>query len=69
MNKDLMYETAGTRLANKIVDIFGNEDKATEWYYSSCVALRNKSPYEYCEEGKYSEIEKIIFRMKWGSFS
>ena len=45
---------------NKVMQALEKEENCTKWFYSSDVALGNKSPYELCKEGKKSELYKIL---------
>ncbi len=67
---EIMYKTAGKELADKIVSVFeGDENKAENWYCSSCVALENLSPKECCKAKKYFQVEKELGRIEHGIFS
>lgn len=68
MNKlDFMYETAGEKLANRIIEVFGNGGE--DWYYLPLKPLGNKTPYEFCRKGKSSEVEDMLVRIEHGVFS
>ena len=58
---------AGEDLTDRMLDVFEDETKVVNWFYSSNKAL-GVSPSEYCIEGKSSEIEKILGRIEHGIF-
>ena len=65
--KELMYKTAGKKLADKIIEVFG--DTGENWYYLPWKALGNKTPYEFCRQEKFSEVEDVLIRIEHGVFS
>jgi len=64
-----MYKTAGKELAEKIIKTFGNEDSARNWYYSSSLVFGWKRVYDYCKEGKISEVKNELGRIEHGILS
>ncbi|PKN17919.1 MAG: hypothetical protein CVU71_10330 [Deltaproteobacteria bacterium HGW-Deltaproteobacteria-6] len=67
MNKDdLNYE----RLLQRAIDVFGDEEKAKQWFSSPQKALGGKTPLEYSESDVGAqEVEDLLGRIEWGVYS
>jgi hypothetical protein len=62
-----MVDTAGQDLTSRIMNIFeGHVDLAVYWVYTTKFSLNNKSPDRYCQEGKISEVEKVVDSLERG---
>lgn len=61
-----MYKTAGKELTEQVINTFGDEDYARNWFYSSLFAFGWKRPYDYCKEGKISEVKDELGRIEHG---
>ncbi len=70
-NRDLekeMYNVAGKDLVERMIEVLGKENYL-EWFYSPNTVLNNKKPYDFCKEGKQSEVDDLIGRLEHGVFS
>jgi len=61
-----MYDFLGFGLSRKTIQLFGNKEKARDWFYSKIIALENKRPYDLAKEGNLSEIENELKRIEHG---
>lgn len=64
-----MVGIAGSDLASKIENLWeGHKDIAVFWFYKQKFFLENKSPADYCKEGKKDEIERYVGQLEHGVF-
>lgn len=68
LNKE-MYKTAGKKLVGKMIEIFGTEIIARDWFYSPSTVFENKRAYDFCKDGKIPEVEKVLGRIEYGNFN
>lgn len=64
-----MVKYAGIELFQKMIEVLENETSAKNWFYSPLSSLDGKRPYDYCKEGKLSEVEKVLGRFEHGVYS
>ncbi|MBI2671820.1 hypothetical protein HYX16_02705 [Candidatus Woesearchaeota archaeon] len=64
-----MEELAGNDLSAKIAELFeSHKDLAVFWFYKPKFSIGNKSPADYCREGKQGEMEKLVEQLVHGVF-
>lgn len=63
-----MYDCAKGDLVRKMIDVLDNETNAREWFYSPAKGLGGKRPYDYCKQGKNSEVEDLIMCIAYGVY-
>ncbi len=63
-----MLQVAGENLTKKIKNLFEDEESAKNWFYSPLIALDGKRPYDFCKDGRSSEVEDILGRMDFGVY-
>ena len=68
LNKEL-ERTAGSKLIEQMNYIFDSESDVRTWYFSNCIALGNKRPYDYCKMAKQQEVKDILERIEHGAYS
>ena len=62
-----MDKFAGKELIKLIVDVWGDEEVARNWFYSNAIGLGGKRPYDYCKDGKIEEVKNLLGRIEYGS--
>ncbi|NPE26948.1 DUF2384 domain-containing protein [Methanococcoides sp. SA1] len=64
-----MYEVARGPLVERIMDVFEcSEGEARNWFYDSAFGLDGDTPYNYCKDGKFREVEDLLGRIEHGIF-
>ena len=47
-------------ILKKAIIVFGDKDKALNWYLSPCPAYDNLSPYHYAKNGNQEKVIKLL---------
>ena len=65
-----MYDTAGKKLVNEIMDFFETKDDqdCLDFYYSPNRALGYESPYERCKAKRKKEVSNLLQQLEHGIF-
>tara|TARA_Y100000310_G_scaffold345695_1_gene468433 strand:+ start:15700 stop:15960 length:261 start_codon:yes stop_codon:yes gene_type:complete len=64
-----MHRLAGDDLVERMTNVLENEENARDWFYSPIKSLDDKRPYDYCKDGKISEVENVLNRIEHGVYS
>jgi uncharacterized protein (DUF2384 family) len=67
LNEELRMH-AGPQLVEMMNDVFGNEARARDWFFSECRALEGERPYDYCRRGKTQEVYDVLGRIEMGVY-
>lgn len=64
----LMLETAGDYLMGRMIEVFGNNESAMNWYFSYNEAFNGMRPYDFLnaddpKENLRSQVENLINSM------
>jgi len=60
-----MQKLAGEDLASKIMSLWeNNKDVAAFWFFKPKFSLGNKSPADYCVEGKQEEMKRYVGQLE-----
>ena len=60
---------AGKKLTDRMLEVFGSEDRVVKWFYLEHKSLEDQSPYDCCAEGKIKEVEDELWRIEYGVYS
>jgi len=63
-----VYKVAGESLS-KVLDAYFPEDKdqLVHWFYDPNNKALDKSPHDFCKEGKQDELENILISLAQGN--
>lgn len=48
---------------NKAIEVFGDKDKALQWYMTKSEIHDNQAPYELCRAGKCAAMFRFLEKM------
>jgi uncharacterized protein (DUF2384 family) len=66
---DEMNKYANQEMMKQMLDVFGDEKKARNWFYSKLIALGNKRPYDFCKKGEGEKVSDALGRMDSGNYA
>jgi len=64
-----MLSSAGDFLVGRMLEVFEDDSKVRNWFYSELKVLDNQRPYDYCLDGREYEVEQLLGRIEYGLIS
>ena len=55
-------------LYDSMIDLFKDEPKARDWFYTECPALGGKRPYDLCVKGDTKTVIDTVGRLANGTY-
>jgi len=63
-----MHKTADRALIAQMIDLFGTEEKAQNWFYRPIPALEKKRPYDVCKKGEVEKVKEVLDSLDYSVF-
>jgi uncharacterized protein (DUF2384 family) len=65
---DEILKVAGEDLIKKAVELLGDKTSCERWFNSKVRGLGDKTPYEFCHQGKIKDVSNLIGRLEHGVY-